>query len=279
MTTDNRFALDAAAVVQQLSREIAGMQARAVAQRALIEAAASLQRPDICERAATEVQIYEDAAARLLQIVQNIVTGRGAGAQPAGSNAPPAGSIAQPATTAPHDATAEASKPTSPQPPSSPLTSAQEALFRIAINARNAPHKRHEAMVQLLIHQLAKPSPNQLAQLRTAYTDIHSKWSGLSTLAEELSALTLSPAADEASVRRSDQIRRVQMQLRRAAEIAGAEGLTPALCDEYRQQVDTAVAVLSGSTYRSEEGAKAEMVIAQLRRLRDDCDVVVRLRG
>ena len=67
MSTDNRFALDAAAVVQQLSREIAGMQARAVAQRALIEAAASLQRPDICERAATEVQIYEDAAARLLQ--------------------------------------------------------------------------------------------------------------------------------------------------------------------------------------------------------------------
>ena len=41
MTTDNRFALDAAAVVQQLGREIAGMQARAVAQRALIEAAAS----------------------------------------------------------------------------------------------------------------------------------------------------------------------------------------------------------------------------------------------
>lgn len=44
MSTDNRFALDAAAVVQQLSREIAGMQARAVAQRALIEAAASLLR-------------------------------------------------------------------------------------------------------------------------------------------------------------------------------------------------------------------------------------------
>ena len=272
MNTDNRFALDAAAVVQQLSREIAGMQARAVAQRALIEAATSLQRSDICERAATEVQIYEDAVARLLQVVQNIVTGRGAGAQPAGSNAPPT-------ATASHEATAGASKATSPQPPSSPLTPTQEALFRLAMNAQNAPHKRHDALMQLLIHQQAKPSPDQLAQLRTVYTDIHSKWSGLSVLAEELSALTLSPAADEASVRRSDQIRRVQMQLRRAAEIVGVAVLTSALCDEYRQQVDTAVAVLSGLTYRSEEGAKAEMVIVQLRRLRDDCDVAVRLRS
>lgn len=271
MTTDNRFALDAAAVVQQLSREIAGMQARAVAQRALIEAAASLQRPDICERAATEVQIYEDAAARLLQVVQNIVTGRGVGVQPAGS--------APPVTPASHDATAGASRATSPQPPSSPLTPMQDVRYRVAMNAQNAPHKRHEAMVQLLVQLKTELPPDQLAQLRTAYTDIHSKWSGLSTLAEELSALTLSPATDEASVRRSDQIRRVQMQLRRAAEIVGAESLTTALCDEYRQQVDTAVAVLSGLTYRSEEGAKAEMVIAQLRRLRDDCDVAVRLRG
>ena len=268
MTTDNRFALDAAAVVQQLSREIAGMQARAVAQRALIEAAASLQRPDICERAATEVQIYEDAAARLLQVVQNIVTGRGV-----------AGSAAPPMVPTSHDATAGASKATSPQPPSSPLTPMQDVRYRVAMNAQNAPHKRHEAMVQLLVQLKTELPPDQLAQLRTAYTDIHSKWSGLSVLAEELSALTLSPAADEASVRRSDQIRRVQMQLRRAAEIVGAAVLTSALCDEYRQQVDAAVAVLSGLTYRSEEGAKAEMVIVQLRRLRDDCDVVARLRG
>jgi hypothetical protein len=268
MTTDNRFALDAAAVVQQLSREIAGMQARAVAQRALIEAAASQQRPDICERAATEVQIYEDAAARLLQVVQNIVTGRGVG----GSSAAP------PAAPASHDAAAGASKATSPQPPSSPLAPMQDVRYRVAMNAQNAPHKRHEAMVQLLVQLKTELPPDQLAQLRTAYTDIHSKWSGLSALAEELSALTLSPAADEASVRRSDQIRRVQMQLRRAAEIVGVAVLTTALCDEYRQQVDTAVAVLSGLTYRSDEGAKAEMVIAQLRRLRDDCDVAVRLR-
>ena len=272
MTTDNRFALDAAAAVQQLSREIAGIQARAVAQRALIEAAASLQRPDLSERAATEVQIYEDAAARLLQVVQNILTGRGVGAQPAGSAAPPA-------APASHEATAGASKAPSPQPPSSPLTPMQDVRYRVAMNAQNAPHKRHEAMVQLLVQLKTELPPDQLAQLRTAYTDIHSKWSGLSTLAEELSALTLSPATDEASVRRSDQIRRVQMQLRRAAEIVGAESLTTALCDEYRQQVDTAVAVLSGLTYRSEEGAKAEMVIAQLRRLRDDCDVAARLQS
>ena len=264
MTTDNRFALDAAAVVQQLGREIAGMQARAVAQRALIEAAASLQRPDICERAATEVQIYEDAAARLLQVVQNIVTGRGV----AGSAAP-----------ASHDAAAGASKATSPQPPSSPLTPMQDMRYRVAMSAQNAPHKRHEALVQLLVQLKTEPPPEQLAQLRTVYTDIHSKWSGLSILAEELSALTLSPAADEASVRRSDQIRRVQMQLRRAAEIVGAAVLTEALCDEYRQQVDAAVAVLSGLTYRSDEGARAEAVIAQLRRLRDDCDLAARLRG
>ena len=185
MSTDNRFALDAAAVVQQLSREIAGMQARAVAQRALIEAAASLQRPDICERAATEVQIYEDAAARLLQVVQNIVTGRGA-----------AGSAVPPAAPASHDATAGASKATSPQPPSSPLTPMQDVRYRVAMNAQNAPHKRHEAMVQLLVQLKTELPPDQLAQLRTAYTDIHSKWSGLSTLAEELSALTLSPATD-----------------------------------------------------------------------------------
>ena len=267
MTTDNRFALDAAAVVQQLSREIAGMQARAVAQRALIEAATSLQRPDICERAATEMQIYEDAAARLLQVVQNIVTGRGVG------------SAAPPAAPASHEATAGASKATSPQPPSSPLTPMQDVRYRVAMNAQNAPHKRHEAMVQLLVQLKTELPPDQLAQLRTAYTDIHSKWSGLSVLAEELSTLTLSPAADEASVRRSDQIRRVQMQLRRAAEIVGAAVLTEALCDEYRQQVDIAVAVLSGLTYRSDEGAKAEMVIAQLRRLASDCDVAVRLRS
>ena len=264
MTTDNRFALDAAAVVQQLSREIAAFQARAVAQRALIAVAAEHQCPDLSERAATEVQIYEEAAARLLQTIQRIVGG-GAG----GGTGTTATSFTPPSS---------ASKAPSQPPPSSPLTPAQEALYRAAINARNAPHKRHEAMVQLLIHQQAKPAPEQLEQLRTAHTDIQSKWSGLSVLAEELSALTLSPATDEASVRRSDQIRRVQMQLRRGAEIVGAEVLTSALCDEYRQQVDTAVAVLSGLTYRSEEGAKAEMVIAQLRRLRDDCDVAARLR-
>ena len=270
MSTDNRFALDAAAVVQQLSREIAGMQARAVAQRALIAVAAEHQRPDLSERAATEVQIYEETAARLLQTIQRIVgggvgTGAGAGVTgtPSAASTPPG----------------SASKTPSQPPPSSPLTPSQEALYRAAINARNAPHKRHEAMVQLLIHQQAKPAPEQLEQLRTAHTDIQSKWSGLSVLAEELSALTLSPATDEASVRRSDQIRRVQMQLRRGAEIVGAEVLTSALCDEYRQQVDTAVAVLSGLTYRSEESARAEAVIAQLRRLRDDCDVVARLQS
>ena len=267
MTTDNRFALDAAAVVQQLSREIAAFQARAVAQRALIAVAAEHQCPDLSERAATEVQIYEEAAARLLQTIQRIVGGGASGST--GTAATPATSFTPPSS---------ASKAPSQPPPSSPLTPMQDVRYRVAMNAQNAPHKRHEAMVQLLVQLKTELPPDQLAQLRTAYTDIHSKWSGLSTLAEELSALTLSPATDEASVRRSDQIRRVQMQLRRAAEIVGAESLTTALCDEYRQHCDAAVAVLSGLTYRSEEGARAEAVIAQLRRLRDDCDVAARLQ-
>ena len=269
MTTDNRFALDAAAVVQQLSREIATFQARAVAQRALIAVAAEHQHSDLSERAATEVQIYEETAARLLQTIQRIVgggvgTGAGAGVTgtPSAASTPPS----------------SASKAPSQPPPSSPLTPSQEALYRVAMNARNAPHKRHEALVQLLVYLKTELDPERLAELRAAHTDVQSKWSGLLALAEQLSELTLSPVADEASVRRSDQIRRVQMQLRRAAEIVGAESLTTALCDEYRQQVDTAVAVLSGLTYRSEEGAKAEMVIAQLRRLRDDCDVAARLQ-
>ena len=265
--TDNRFALDAAAVVQQLSREIAAFQARAVAQRALIAVAAEHQCPDLSERAATEVQIYEEAAARLLQTIQRIVGGGASGST--GTAATPATSFTPPSS---------ASKAPSQPPPSSPLTPAQEALYRVATNARNAPHKRHEALVQLLVYLKTELDPERLAELRAAHTDVQSKWSGLLALAEQLSELTLSPVADEASVRRSDQIRRVQMQLRRAAEIVGAESLTTALCDEYRQQVDTAVAVLSGLTYRSEEGAKAEMVIAQLRRLRDDCDVAARLQ-
>lgn len=262
--TDNRFALDAATVVQQLSREVAAFQARAVAQRALIAVAAEHQRSDLSERAATEVQIYEETAARLLQTIQRIVGGG-------------AGTAAAPATAAP----SSAKKAPATVPPSSPLTGQQEALYRVAMNARNAPHKRHEALVQLLVQLKTALSAEQLAELRTAHADIQSKWSGLSVLAEQLGDLTLSPVADEASVRRADQIRRVQMQLRRAAEIVagGATwgGLTAALCEEYRQQVDAAVAVLSGLTYRSEEGAKAEAVIAQLRRLRDDCDVVARL--
>ena len=261
MTTDNRFALDAAAVVQQLSREIATFQARAVAQRALIAVAAEHQRPDLSERAAIEVQIYEEAAARLLQTIQRIVGG-GMGTAAAPATAAPSGANKAPAT----------------EPPSAPLTGQQEALYRVAMNARNAPHKRHEALVQLLVHLKAAPTAEQLAELRTAHDDIQSKWSGLSMLAEQLNSLTLSPAADEASVRRADQIRRVQMQLRRAAEIVGIQSLTAALCEEYRQLIDAAVAVLSGLTYRSDESAKAEAVIAQLRRLRDDCDVVARLR-
>lgn len=261
MTTDNRFALDAAAVVQQLSREIAAFQARAVAQRALIAVAAEHQRPDLSERAATEVQIYEEAAARLLQTIQRIVGGG-------------AGTAATPTIVAP----GSASKTPATAPPSSPLTGQQEALYRVAMNARNAPHKRHEALVQLLVQLKTALSAEQLAELRTAHADIQSKWSGLSVLAEQLGDLTLSPAADEASVRRSDQIRRVQMQLRRGAEIVGIQSLTAALCEEYRQLIDAAVAVLSGLTYRSDESAKAEAVIAQLRRLRDDCDVVACLR-
>ena len=268
MSTDNRFALDAAAVVQQLSREIAAFQAHAVAQRALIAVAAEHQRSDLSERAATEVQIYEETAARLLQTIQRIVGGGASGST--GTAATPATSFTPPSS---------ASKAPSQPPPSSPLTPAQEALYRVATNARNAPHKRHEALVQLLVYLKTELDPERLAELRAAHTDVQSKWSGLLALAEQLSELTLSPVADEASVRRSDQIRRVQMQLRRAAEILGAVALTTALCDEYRQQVDTAVAVLSGLTYRSEEGAKAEMVIAQLRRLRDDCDVAARLQS
>jgi len=267
MSTDNRFALDAAAVVQQLSREIAAFQARAVAQRALIAVAAEHQCPDLSERAATEVQIYEEAAARLLQTIQRIVGGGASGST--GTAATPATSFTPPSS---------ASKAPSQPPPSSPLTPAQEALYRVATNARNAPHKRHEALVQLLVYLKTELDPERLAELRAAHTDVQSKWSGLLALAEQLSELTLSPVADEASVRRSDQIRRVQMQLRRAAEILGAVALTTALCDEYRQHCDAAVAVLSGLTYRSEEGARAEAVIAQLRRLRDDCDVVARLQ-
>ena len=268
MTTDNRFALDAAAVVQQLSREIAAFQARAVAQRALIAVAAEHQCPDLSERAATEVQIYEEAAARLLQTIQRIVGGGASGST--GTAATPATSFTPPSS---------ASKAPSQPPPSSPLTPAQEALYRVAMNARNAPHKRHEALVQLLVYLKTELDPERLAELRAAHTDVQSKWSGLLALAEQLSELTLSPVADEASVRRSDQIRRVQMQLRRAAEILGAVALTTALCDEYRQHCGAAVAVLSGLTYRSEEGARAEAVIAQLRRLRDDCDVAARLQS
>ena len=268
MSTDNRFALDAAAVVQQLSREIAAFQAHAVAQRALIAVAAEHQCPDLSERAATEVQIYEEAAARLLQTIQRIVGGGASGST--GTAATPATSFTPPSS---------ASKAPSQPPPSSPLTPAQEALYRVATNARNAPHKRHEALVQLLVYLKTELDPERLAELRAAHTDVQSKWSGLLALAEQLSELTLSPVADEASVRRSDQIRRVQMQLRRAAEILGAVALTTALCDEYRQHCDAAVAVLSGLTYRSEEGARAEAVIAQLRRLRDDCDVVARLQS
>ena len=270
---DNRFALDAAAVVQQLSREIATFQARAVAQRALIAVAAEAQRSDLSERAATEVQIYEETAARLLQTIQRIVSGGVGTGAGAGVTGTPSAASTPPGS---------ASKTPSQPPPSSPLTPSQEALYRVATNARNVPHKRHEALVQLLVHQKPDLNDPQIAELRTAHTDIQSKWSGLLALAEQLSSLTLSPGADEASVRRSDQIRRVQMQLRRAAEIVagGATwgGLTDALCDEYRQHCDAAVAVLSGLTYRSEESVRAEAVIAQLRRLRDDCDVTARLQ-
>jgi hypothetical protein len=290
-TTPNydRIALDAAAVVQSLSRCAAEFQAKAVAHRGLVEAAGMKGLAELAAHASLVVECYEDAAARVFQTIQNIVTGQQQGGATAttergvGTPAPPTSSLQQ------H---CDAVSPNASK------------LCRRAESEKVSPPDRYAALVGLVREltttaehpKLSKAQHDDLTKLYDAITD---KLPDLEEVAVALRKIEAdwkqqgvaegSTSVDQTSsttVRRSDWFKKMYMHINNLKTLRGRRDdvdMNPDLLQEYVTTVDVTIANMTTQQWPGGSvSAMVESTTKELRRLRADLGVVVaigRLRG
>ncbi len=277
-TTPNydRIALDAAAVVQSLSRCAAEFQAKAVAHRGLVEAATSRSLSELAAAAALTVECYEDAAARVFQTIQNIVTGQ----QQSGATA----TEREFSTTAPSTSLQQHCDTVSPN---------ASKLCRRAESDKVSPLDRYAALVGLvreLTTSSTKLDGDKHAALSKLYDAITDKLPDLEEVAVALRKIEAdwkqqgvaesSISVDQtssAAVRRSDWFKKMYMHIenlktmRRKAPDADA-----ALLDDYTRLIDVTIANMTTQQWPGGSvSAMVESTTKELRRLRADLGVVV----
>lgn len=272
-----RIALDAAVVVQSLSREAAAMQARAVAQRALVAAATRKQLGLIAADAAVLASVYEEAAQVLYDQIDAIVSRGRAGSMPSAA-APAASASTAPATAPAAPIASEAPKsvnfaPSAP-PPSLPLI----------CDVKAPPFKRYAALVALIAADAAAGAATTIAgtattttpntheyrdQLRVAFNDMSSRLPQLNDCVASLHNL------DDASLPITSALQAIEHAIDARQAVRGVDQQSRAASAAYKHHVDTAVLALSAGAYAPGQQATIEEVLRQLRRLRDDVDVAI----
>lgn len=276
-----RIALDAAVVVQSLSREAAAMQARAVAQRALVAAATRKQLGLIAADAAVLASVYEEAAQVLYDQIDAIVSrgrsasvaaGASAASRPQGVvQSTPAAAVAS--TTQPGASKTAVNAPSAP-PPSLPLI----------CDVKAPPFKRYAALVALIAADAAAGAATTIAgtattttpntheyrdQLRVAFNDMSSRLPQLNDCVASLHNL------DDASLPITSALQAIEHAIDARQAVRGVDQQSRAASAAYKHHVDTAVLALSAGAYAPGQQATIEEVLRQLRRLRDDVDVAI----
>ncbi len=269
----DRVALDAAAVVQSLSRCAAEFQAKAVAQRGLVAAATSRGLSELAAQASLLVECYEDAAARVFQTIQNIITGQqgdGAGA----------------ASTEREVASAAPAAPTTLQSHCDAVSPSASRLCRRAESDKVSPSDRYGALVGLVRELTTTAEHPKLEDVKhTAllelYRAICDKLPGLEDVGKALRDIeadwrkadsTLQP-----DVRRSDWFKKMYLHIANLTTMrSNAPNAPITLLDDYTRLVDVVVANMATQQWPGGAvGAMVEATTKELRRLRADLGVVV----
>jgi len=276
-TTPNydRIALDAAAVVQSLSRCAAEFQAKAVAHRGLVEAAGTKGLAELAAHASLVVECYEDAAARVFQTIQNIVTGQQqGGATTAPTTAPPTSSLQQHCDAVSPNASklcrrAESDKVSPPD-----RYTALVGLVRELTTTTEHPKldgDKHAALLKL--YDAITDKLPDLEEVAVALKKIEADWKQQGVAEGSTSVDQTSSAA----VRRSDWFKKMYMHIenlktmRRKAPDADA-----ALLDDYTRLIDVTIANMTTQQWPGGSvSAMVESTTKELRRLRADLGVVV----
>lgn len=262
----DRIALDAATVVQSLSREAAAMQARAVAQRALVAAATRKQLGLIAADAAVLASVYEEAAQALYDQINAIVS-RPRGGVAAG---PPAAQQPQAPQPQPANASPEAPGSVKKGPSASAATAGSlAALVALACDNKAAATKRWAALAQLAATGGDAVDAATKLRLRTAYVDVAA---ALPSLRDCIASL-----AGVGGVTAGGVIGTLQQAAATRADEHGC--VADAVATAYRRHIDDAVLTLSSGVYAAPEQPQVEEVLRQLRRLRDDVDVAKWVAG
>lgn len=271
----DRIALDAAAVVQSLSRCAAEFQAKAVAHRGLVEAAGTKGLAELAAHASLVVECYEDAAARVFQTIQNIVTGQQqGGATTAPTTAPPTSSLQQHCDAVSPNASklcrrAESEKVSPPD-----RYAALVGLVRELTTTTEHPKldgDKHAALLKL--YDAITDKLPDLEEVAVALKKIEADWKQQGVAEGSTSVDQTSSAA----VRRSDWFKKMYMHIenlktmRRKAPDADA-----ALLDDYTRLIDVTIANMTTQQWPGGSvSAMVESTTKELRRLRADLGVVV----
>lgn len=286
----DRIALDAAAVVQSLSRCAAEFQAKAAAQKALVAAASQRSLGDLAADAALMAEVYEDAAARLFSTITGILTGRGGVEGVAAEAGVVESKVAQAAAASPLLSYCDA---VSPQ--------AAAATRRMLDDKRSAT-ERYQALVGFVSELTRGPVARQLpsdvhAALAALYAAITDKLPDLGEVAKALTkieddwrkseststgASTATATPDASLVRRGDWFKKMRghvaalqglrLQIERL-DVAATE--LPGLLDSYERLVDVVIANMGSQPWPGGVvQSLAEATTKELRRLRQDCGVV-----
>lgn len=279
----DRIALDAAAVVQSLSRCAAEFQAKAAAQKAVVAAATKRSLGLLAADAALMVEVYEEAAATMFSTIQGIVTGRGAEAVPSPNDVRSASTDALPGSTL--------------QSFCDGVSPAAQKLCARALNDKVSAPDRYAAFSGLVRELNTRPVRADLpvavyTALHTLYAAITDKLPDLGEVEKALQKIeqdwrrsdgtsassTSSPDAEQ--LRRSDWFKKVQGHVGGLLRIRGKVAAATAedqrhMVSSYESIVDVVLANLFAQQWPAEAAPMVEAVRRELGRLRHDCGVVV----
>lgn len=266
----DRVALDAAAVVQSLSRCAAEFQAKAVAQRGLVAAATSRGLSELAAQASLLVECYEDATARVFQMIQNIITGQQGDQGMAQAQTERSAGVA----------------PTTLQSHCDAVSPSASRLCRRAESDKVSPSDRYGALVGLVRELTTTAEHPKLEDVKhTAllelYRAICDKLPGLEDVGKALRDIEAdwrkADSASQPDVRRSDWFKKMYLHVANLTTMrSNAPNAPITLLDDYTKLVDVVVANMTTQQWPGGAvGAMAEATTKELRRLRADLGVVV----
>lgn len=273
--------IDGVALVAALHREVAGLRASAVAQRALAEAARAAQLHGLVADAEKLVAVYDEAAVRLLGVVEAAEHGRtGRGVAAVSSSQRAVATAPQPRVDLVAELLVGARRP-----------NIADAVVRHSLKvarAQTATAQQRYAAVAALVRDvdlatlvLESDRGFVTAELRGLYDAAATKLPGLKDCVDTVEEIRrlLRGTASEESVRRDDALKQCVWHLQHLLDIRAAAGKTPNfVTTQYRDLVATVRGTLQSLSYPGGKAQQlAELTIAELERLSSDFDVAAAL--